>query len=299
MPYFSWYSVPISASRCRFPSNAEAYKFMDFIQQNLELISGINSVNRGQPEASLKSGTALALIDSKAVQHATPFIQAYQDLLIEVSTCIINFLQDFASEEHERVIAVAGKHQVTKVSNFLAEDINNVDRVYVESASALTKTLAGRVELANQFAQQGMITSTEEYYTVIETGSLETLTQALTAQADLIRDENERMIQGEAPVIAATDDHMRHVREHSTLLSKTDIRKNNQAVALIQGHIMEHMQQFMNPGINQLQVMLGYQSAPLAAPAPEGNVPGPKGDGSTPVPPGDAGQPPEPEAPTP
>ena len=40
---------------------AEVFKFLDSLIQAAETISGVNSVARGNPEASLKSGTAASI----------------------------------------------------------------------------------------------------------------------------------------------------------------------------------------------------------------------------------------------
>lgn len=47
---------------------AEIFNFMQMLEKLAETISGVNSVARGNPEASLKSGAALALVQSQAIQ---------------------------------------------------------------------------------------------------------------------------------------------------------------------------------------------------------------------------------------
>src|SRR5574343_37858 len=47
-------------------SSPELYKLIDILQNQAQLITGINSVTRGQPEASLKSGASLALVAAQA-----------------------------------------------------------------------------------------------------------------------------------------------------------------------------------------------------------------------------------------
>ena len=64
--------------------------------QSMETISGISSVTRGNPEASLKSGTALALIQSMSLQFISGLQQNYVKLIEDVGTNLINILKDYA-----------------------------------------------------------------------------------------------------------------------------------------------------------------------------------------------------------
>ena len=55
---------------------AEVFKFLDTLIQAAETISGVNSVARGNPEASLKSGAALALVQSMSLQFMSGLQQS-------------------------------------------------------------------------------------------------------------------------------------------------------------------------------------------------------------------------------
>ena len=46
----------------------EVFRFIEMIEKKMETISGMNSVVRGDPEASIKSGSAMALVQSMALQ---------------------------------------------------------------------------------------------------------------------------------------------------------------------------------------------------------------------------------------
>ena len=64
----------------------EFFNFRDVLSQSMEQLSGVNSVARGQPEASLRTGEALKVLDSKAVQAGTSLLQSYYDSIEEVGT---------------------------------------------------------------------------------------------------------------------------------------------------------------------------------------------------------------------
>jgi hypothetical protein len=88
----------------------ELFNFMSGLEQIVETISGVNSVARGNPEASLKSGAALALVQSMAIQFSSGLQNSYARLLEDLGTGLINLLKDYASVP--RIALIAGKTNV-------------------------------------------------------------------------------------------------------------------------------------------------------------------------------------------
>jgi hypothetical protein len=135
----------------------EIFKMAQMIEQKMETISGINSVTRGNPEASLKSGAALALVQAQAVQFSSTLQHSYIRLMEHVGTAMIKILQDYA--KYPRVAAIVGKSNRTYMKKFSSKDLAAINRVIVEVTNPLSKTTAGRLEIANQLLQMQMLKS--------------------------------------------------------------------------------------------------------------------------------------------
>lgn len=269
----------------------EVFQFLAHTIQDMEYLSGINSVARGQPEASLKSGSALALIDAKAVQFATPLIHSYHQLLEGIGTAILHLLRDFA--QTERVISVVGIQNATHLKKFKAEDLSEIDRVIVESVNPVLNTFAGRVEMADKLLQGGLINVPEEYLNVLQTGQVESLLEAENAQLAKVRDESENLLQGGAAYASPYDNHVLHIKEHHAILNSVEASLDNELVSVVAAHISEHVLLLQDAEIQKVLMVLGYpiplppthvgdmplppqQGAPGQAPAP--GAPGaPKG----------------------
>lgn len=251
---------------------AEIFRTIQMIEQNMETLSGINSVTRGQPEASLQSGAALALIQAQAVQFASGLQGSYIKLIEDVSTATIKILQDYASAP--RVAAIAGKYNRAYMKEFTGEDLVTINRVIVEVANPVSRTTAGRLEMANQLLQMKLIKTPEEYITVLNSGRLDTITQGDQAELLLIRAENERMMDGEEVLTMPLDSHSIHILEHKAILADPDLRKNATLVQMVLNHIMSHINDLKTVDAEILQ-MVGQQSLapPPAAPAPEMGAP--------------------------
>lgn len=219
---------------------AEIFNFLQMIERAMETVSGVNSVARGNPEASLRSGNALALVQSQALQFLSGLSQAYIQLIEDIGTGIIHLVQDFAKVP--RIAEIAGKANRSKIKEFVGDDISSITRVLVDSGNPLAMTTAGRAEMASNLLQMGLIQTPEEYFAVLNTGKLEPLIQGQHDELLLIKAENERLVEGEAEVLAVdTDNHALHIREHKTVLADPDARLDADLVARTLAHIQEHI----------------------------------------------------------
>lgn len=250
---------------------AEIFNMLQKVESTMETISGINSVARGNPEASLKSGAALALVQSQAVQFTSSLQQSYVHLIEKVCTATIKLLQDFA--EVPRVASIVGKSKRAYMKEFTGDDIKGINRVTVELANPLSKTTAGRLEIANNLMQMGLIKNTDQYFTVLNTGKLDPMIEGEQAELLLIKSENESMMGGELPPVLAIDRHQIHIQEHKSLLADPNLRNDPQLVQTALTHIQEHINQLRNtdPDLLMLtgQQPLQPQQPPQGA-APQG-----------------------------
>ena len=241
----------------------EIFDYLQMLVKDMETISGINQVARGNPDPNLRSGNAMALIQSMALQFMSGLQQSYVMLLEDVGTGIINVLKDHANVP--RVAAIVGKNKRAYLKEFKGDDLDAVNRVVVDIGNPLARTTAGKLEMADQLLQMQAITTYQEYIQVIQTGQLDVMTEDTTSQLNLVRGENERMMEGEMVVAIFTDDHALHIKDHSAILNDPDLRLDPELVQRVTAHIQEHIQLLQTTDPNILN-MLGQQ--PIAPPAP-------------------------------
>ncbi len=263
----------------------EIFQSIKEIQNAMETISGINSVIRGNPESNLRSGNALALVQAQAISFASTLQQSYKRLLEDVGTGIIQILQDYATEP--RIAYISGLSNQMYLEDFKGSDISNINRVIIEETSALSKTEAGRIQIAENLEKMGLIKTAQQYLTVLNTGKLESMFEGDQAQLILIKKENEMMQNGEMPPIIDTDWHLTHMNEHQAVLADPKIRKDPQIRDVVLTHMRAHLNMLQTVDPVFLQA-LGQQ--PLPPPAPQGMPP--NGPGMPPGPPGAPPMPP-------
>lgn len=254
-------------------TSGDTYQFLSLLEKTMETISGINSVARGNPESSLRSGTALALVQSQALQFMSGLQQSYIQLLEDVGTGLINILKDFA--DTPRIAAIAGLSNSTKMIEFKSEDIESINRVVVDVGNALMQTTAGRAQVAENLLQMGAITTPEKYLEIMNTGSLKSLTQGVTNELDTITAENEALVKGDVDVLAvATDHHAMHIREHRDVLSDPVLRQDGELVARTLAHIQEHITLLQTTDPNLLAIIGEQPLSPPGGSPPNPNQPG-------------------------
>lgn len=251
-------------------NHTEAMNYLQILVKEMETLSGINSVARGNPEASLRSHAAVARVLSVAVQFAHGLQKSYFRILEGVGTLIISHLKAFA--DLPRVAEITGKSKRGVLMEFQGSDLEFVNRVSVEEGSPLSKTLAGRVSLVEMLLQQGALTDPKDLIAVIETGSLESQLESDTGRLLLIRAENEALEDGTYPVQALIiDEHLVHLQEHGSVLSSPSSRQDPELVQRVLTHIMEHIQFLLDPANATLLAALGQTSLapPPVAPSEE------------------------------
>lgn len=247
------------------------YAALNSLDQLAETISGVNSVSRGNPEASLKSGSALALVESMAIQFNGPLQASYVQLLEDTGMGTIQMYQDFGDEP--RIIQIAGQRQRSIVQqSFTGADIDKIDRVQVQAGNALSKTVSGKLQIAQELLQAGVIKTGQEYLQVLQTGNLDPLIQGETAVLLNIATENEMLMDGQDVPTFFTDDHTLHISEHNSIASDPAVRMNPELFEIVAKHINSHITQLMDPAYQNYRLVTNQPNLP--PPGMPGAAPG-------------------------
>lgn len=253
----------------------EVFDFLQTLIQSSETISGVNSVTRGNPEASLKSGTALALVQSMSLQFVSGLQQSYIKLMEDVGTSLIAILKDFAMTP--KVIAIVGKNNKPYLKEFTGDKISAINRVVVDVGNPLSRTIAGRVQMAEQLAQQNLLKNPNQYFQILNTGRLDSAFEGEMDELMLIKRENERLMEGMPTQVSPMDQHQQHIMEHRAVLADPDLRGDPVVVQNVMDHVQAHLDALRNTDPALLQ-LLGMQ--PLPPPgmpqAPPPGQPGPQ-----------------------
>lgn len=253
----------------------DAYQLLEITEKLMEAVSGANSVVRGDPDAQIKSGAYAALIQQQALTFTGQLQASYTRALEQVGTAAIRTLRDFASAP--RVAAIVGKAGASMLKEFTGDDLSQVDRVTVQVGNPMTRTQAGRLELANMLLQMGKneqspIKSSQDLIAVLTSGRLDVATEDITRQQQLIRRENERLAEGLPVQALITDLHRAHIQQHLSELDSPEVREDPVRVEGVLAHVQEHIRlgQQLDPLMAEAT---GQDPFGLPPPAPPGGPP--------------------------
>ncbi len=235
---------------------AEVFKFIEMLNQAAETLSGVNSVARGDPAASLKSGAALALVQSQALQFISGLQQSYVRLVEDCGTALINMLKDFAKTP--KVIALVGKNNRSYLKEFTGESISSINRVIVDVGNPLARTMAGRAQIAEQLIQMQLIKNPTQYLQVLNTGRMDSMFEDEMDQFLLAQSENEKLLEGEKVLASMLDAHRQHIMDHRKVFSDPEMRKDPTLLRNAHDHIQQHIDLLRGADPDLLQ-LLGEQ----------------------------------------
>lgn len=245
----------------------EVYNFATMLENVQQTLAGVDSVTRGDPAAQLKSGSALALVAAQSIQFSMSLQQSYAQLVEDLGTGTIELLQTFAAVP--RIAEIAGKSNRPLMKEFTGQDLDSIQRVQVDMGNPITRTTAGKVNLADAFLEKGFVENPDQYIQVVTTGILQPVIEGKQANLLLIKGENEQLAANVPQRALITDNHAKHILEHTTVLANPEIRQdpNNPIVQLTLDHIQEHLNLMQSPGYQMLAPSLGHQvMAPPQAP---------------------------------
>lgn len=254
------------------PITKETGDLLKFINQKMETYVSIPGSMRGQAPKEEMSGAAMAMQASVALQFSSGFQKSIIRVLEDLGTGMVQDLKAFA--QAPRMALIVGKNDEGYMKSYSQKDFDGIDRVVVAAGNPLLNTTAGKVNLADQLLQNGMLPQGEagamKYIQVMNQGKLEPETQYLTSEYMAIQTDKEMLLSGQMPMIQMTDNHPLRMQEVNVLNNSPIIRGNPQLGNLVRQYIMAHFQQWLSmPPL--LAAAMGIQPPP---PQPTPGMPG-------------------------
>lgn len=271
--------VPMGLELCKTP--AEVFKFLEVLESQMEKLSGLPSILRGQPPTGVESGTAMAFLQAQALVFNSPIQQAYISFLERSATGLFNILKSFANTK--RMISIAGQSKQAYMGEFSGQDLSNISRVIVSAGNPASRSEAGKLQIAQDLMAKGLISDANQYFQVLATGQLDPMTEGPEAENMLIVKENEQLRRGMAQVAAPWDNHQHHIGQHFVIMMDPVLRQkqDDPIMAATMQHIMAHAT-FLFPDIQsptdpRLMALMGnnVQALPPQMPPQVKPTPGP------------------------
>lgn len=171
----------------------QAVAFLEACRSWAQRRLGLNDVSMGDPTKGMPAQLA-ALLDAKVVQFWNQAVKSLSQMRARIRTDVLSLYQAFADQP--RVAALVGKGETLESAEWTKKDLSMVARVTVEPVSAVSKTLAGKMQMADMFLERGLINTPDEYLTVRATGRIEKLTEFKDRNLLRLQQEKEMLQRG-------------------------------------------------------------------------------------------------------
>lgn len=291
-------------------SKKETYDFIQMIIQNMETLAGIDSMMRGNPDASITSGQYAALVTTQSVMFNSGLQKAYARQAQNLMTGTIKTVKK--NMIGKKIAKIVGKSSEPYLKEFTSSDLEAIAGVSVELINPMIQTPAGKMAMADNMMKTGIIKDAQQYLAVYTEGDLPNLYRRQETQIKLVKQENEAIMDGRCPEVAITDNHVMHILEHTTTFDNIEARLNPNSPSVIAGmaHVQKHLNKLaggIDPITKQaegpinpiLAGIIGDPTIPMGTPsqmqlpppAPGGPPPAPGGPAQPQSPPGQAAQP--------
>lgn len=246
-----------------------SFDFISLLRQTSELLSGINSAQRGDPDANVKTAKQQGMLQALAVQYANGMQGSYAQLLEDIGNFLLKLFGLFANTE--RLTVLVGKDKVARSLRWSSDTFEHVQSVAVEQVDPAMKTLGFRTDQAAFLADRGLVSDPVGYIDVMTTGNLNALIEPEIQERSLVREENSALLRGEEAPVLVTDSHEKHLKFHKMLLDSPRVRREQAVVQNILQHMQAHLDmqgsQGLQPGA--LSAEVEPASPGNAAPPPE------------------------------
>lgn len=222
-------------------SKPESYQFLDRIQKNMEIIAGIDSLSRGQPDVNVTSGQYAALVTTQSVIFNSGIQKAYARMLKQLMTGTIRTVRK--NMIGTKIATIVGPSMEPVAKEFSSEELSSIRSVNTDLTNPMLQTPAGKMNMADALMKTGLIKDPQAYLEVYTEGDLPSLYNAQESQLKLIKQENEALMKGTEFGCAVTDMHVSHILQHRAMIDTMEARLNPNlpyVVATLK-HIQDHL----------------------------------------------------------
>lgn len=157
---------------------------------------GSNDVVSGQPTKGMPAQLA-ALLRAEAVEFHSGLQRAYERLIQDVRTGMVQLLRKFADKP--RTALIVGKASAWAMKEWSGKSLENVEGSLVEPVAPALKTYAGRVALADALLDRGITIgspASSQYVAMVTTGRLEPLLHDEADNMKRLAQEKEMLMRG-------------------------------------------------------------------------------------------------------
>lgn len=212
---------PVLATAPTVPGDVFAFrqKLLEEIQQ----ISGVFGVSRGEPPPGIKAGVALQFLAEQESERYNELVLKYNDMILGIAQMTLAVAGDYYDESDERMIRVIGKDNQWMTKFFDVAYLEKDYDIRIQNSSALPRSVAARtqtlLDLNERFPDQF---TGEQVIDLLDLAQSDKFVDGATVAVRAAQAETEELLKIGAGSIAEDvlapkeyENHIIHWREHT------------------------------------------------------------------------------------
>jgi hypothetical protein len=218
----------------------EVLGFAEMLNSLAEQDAGLNKIVRGDP-SGVTAGVAMSLYQAMAQQFSGPLEGSRADLIKSMVLWTWEALR-VHSPNTERWVQLVGKGNREALTKFTGDTLKGMSRVDVSLGNPLSRTPAGKVQMVQLLKQDGQPLPPQVIADVMNTGNIDVAVGPDTEEQDLVRAENEMIMEGQTPTVMLGQDDALHIFGHASVGFSPGLAMNPLAKKAFEDHNRMHLQ---------------------------------------------------------
>lgn len=220
----------------------DMFQFRTDLRQDMERVSGVHGVSRGEPPPGIRAGIALQFLEEQENQRANSSILKHNAMIREVWKHALALVGQFYDESDERMINILGSNKQYEVKDLRGIDLSTPFDIRVQNASSLPDSKAGKIQslidLRETFGP-GFVPD-KQVADMIDLGQPEKYINWVTAASQKAEWENTQAIDGrDLPDPEPWEEQISHWQIHMKMIQSANYAK---MPANIQAEIQKHIE---------------------------------------------------------
>jgi len=180
------------------PLSQELFLFRDKLKEDLQQITGVHGISRGEPPGSIRAGVALQFLEEQEIKRRTSMIAKYNDFIAKTAIITLAIAGDKYSDKDGRVAKLFGQFNSVRLKKFKAADLTRYYDINVQRSSALPESKAAKIQLLLEISRERPnLLSDEQFLDLVEIPRNDRLFNVTTAALDAAESDWEDLISGE------------------------------------------------------------------------------------------------------
>lgn len=221
----------------------DMFQFRNDLRQDIERISGVHGVSRGEPPPGIRAGIALQFLEEQENQRANSAILKHNAMIREIWRHTLAIAGDMYDESDGRLINILGKNNQYKVRDLRDVDLSTPFDIRVQNSSSLPDSKAGKVQsiidLKEAFPD---LVPNNQVADILDLAQPDKYIDWVAVAIQKAESENDRLLEGEEVAEPKNfEEQITHWQTHMKVIQSANFDKVPEKVQqMVFDHILAH-----------------------------------------------------------